>query len=177
MPLLREFNDPEFLSCDFVTQILEGMQFMHRKVVAHSCQVCLLYASRLTFSRFIDVTSISIMTDASSTVPHGWRFIHNKFALNGRELVLTTASDTTSSAIAALSDFSSVRVQSSPVLKDATTTLQNWGSKIPYWYVALASYDESPLCVGKTHQKYLGLRFKFMLTLDFLTRPTALLAL
>ncbi|KAF5380184.1 hypothetical protein D9615_006183 [Tricholomella constricta] len=70
MPVLRDFNDPEFGArgevVDFVTQILEGMAFMHVHHVAHS-----------------DLTAVNIMMDARPILPQGWHFATTCFTPNG----------------------------------------------------------------------------------------------
>lgn len=61
MPLLRPFDDPEFTVIgevvDFVTQILEGLAFMHSHNIAHG-----------------DCTGANIMMDARPIYPRGWHF-------------------------------------------------------------------------------------------------------
>ncbi|KAG5642296.1 hypothetical protein DXG03_003040 [Asterophora parasitica] len=70
MPVLRDFNDPEFGArgevVDFVTQMLEGMTFMHSQGVAHS-----------------DLTAVNIMMDARPILPRGWHFSAPRSAPNG----------------------------------------------------------------------------------------------
>ncbi|GLB34249.1 putative protein kinase [Lyophyllum shimeji] len=62
MPPLRPFDDPEFGAVgevvDFVTQMIEGMVFMHRHLVAHG-----------------DLTTPNIMMDARPILPTGWHFV------------------------------------------------------------------------------------------------------
>ncbi|KAF8978552.1 kinase-like domain-containing protein [Cyathus striatus] len=62
MPALRPFNDPEFANVDevvdFVTQILEGLDFMHSNLFAHG-----------------DCTGANIMMDARPIFPNGWHFV------------------------------------------------------------------------------------------------------
>ncbi|KAF9011831.1 hypothetical protein BDQ17DRAFT_1405435 [Cyathus striatus] len=70
MPILRPFNDPEFGTIpeivDFVSQILEGLMFMHDNLVAHG-----------------DCTGANVMMDAHSILPHGWHFIADNCAPDG----------------------------------------------------------------------------------------------
>ncbi|KAG5640396.1 hypothetical protein DXG03_008805, partial [Asterophora parasitica] len=62
MPSLRTYDEPEFGAVgevvDFVTQMLEGMQFMHDQLVAHG-----------------DLTTQNIMMDARPILPSGWHFV------------------------------------------------------------------------------------------------------
>ncbi|KAF8958502.1 kinase-like domain-containing protein [Flammula alnicola] len=62
MPVLRRFDDPEFLMVcevvDFVSQVLEGLAFLHENNVAHH-----------------NLTAEHIMMDAKSIVPTGWHFV------------------------------------------------------------------------------------------------------
>ncbi|KAJ3511341.1 hypothetical protein NLJ89_g4151 [Agrocybe chaxingu] len=62
MPVLRKFDDPEFLSVcevvDFVSQVLEGLSFLHENNVAHH-----------------NLTGEHIMMDAKSIIPTGWHFV------------------------------------------------------------------------------------------------------
>ncbi|KAG2013082.1 other/AgaK1 protein kinase [Coprinopsis cinerea AmutBmut pab1-1] len=59
MPLLRRFDDPEFgyveEVIDFVTQVLEGLVFLHSHLIAHN-----------------DFTGANIMMDARPILPSGW---------------------------------------------------------------------------------------------------------
>uniref|UniRef100_A0A8H7Y0M7 Protein kinase domain-containing protein n=1 Tax=Psilocybe cubensis TaxID=181762 RepID=A0A8H7Y0M7_PSICU len=61
-PVLRRFDDPPFLmACevvDFVSQVLEGLAFMHENNVAHH-----------------NLTAEHIMMDAKALVPTGWHFV------------------------------------------------------------------------------------------------------
>ncbi|KAG5728180.1 hypothetical protein E4T56_gene19317 [Termitomyces sp. T112] len=72
MPLLRDFNDPEFGAhgevIDCVTQLLEGLVFMHDHLVAHT-----------------DLTTVNIMMDAQPILPQGWHFASPSVAPNGYE--------------------------------------------------------------------------------------------
>ncbi|KDR84181.1 hypothetical protein GALMADRAFT_56099 [Galerina marginata CBS 339.88] len=62
MPVLRRFDDPDFLMVcevvDFVSQVLEGLTFLHENNVAHH-----------------NLTAEHIMMDAKSIVPTGWHFV------------------------------------------------------------------------------------------------------
>jgi len=62
MPVLRRFDDPEFrLVCDvvdFVSQVLEGLTFLHENNVAHH-----------------NLTAEHIMMDAKAIIPTGWHFV------------------------------------------------------------------------------------------------------
>ncbi|KAF5388385.1 hypothetical protein D9615_000860 [Tricholomella constricta] len=62
MPSLRPFYNPEFGAVgevvDFVTQMIEGMEFMHKHLVAHG-----------------DLTTQNIMMDARPILPSGWHFV------------------------------------------------------------------------------------------------------
>ncbi|KIJ95230.1 hypothetical protein K443DRAFT_11526 [Laccaria amethystina LaAM-08-1] len=66
MPLLRPFDDPEFTVIgeivDFVTQIVEGLTFMHSHNIAHG-----------------DCTGMNIMMDARPIHPQGWHFVVKEF--------------------------------------------------------------------------------------------------
>ncbi|KAG5647721.1 hypothetical protein DXG03_008444 [Asterophora parasitica] len=62
MPPLRPYMNPEFGAIgevvDFVTQMLEGMRFMHKHFIAHG-----------------DLTTQNIMMDPRSILPSGWHFV------------------------------------------------------------------------------------------------------
>ncbi|KAF5388308.1 hypothetical protein D9615_000851 [Tricholomella constricta] len=62
MPPLRAYDNPEFGAVgevvDFVTQLHEGMEFMHKRLVAHG-----------------DLTTQNIMMDARPILPSGWHFV------------------------------------------------------------------------------------------------------
>ncbi|KAF9562452.1 hypothetical protein CPC08DRAFT_706660 [Agrocybe pediades] len=62
MPVLRRFDDPEFLVAsevmDFVTQVTEGLAFLHKNNVAHH-----------------NLNADHIMMDAKALVPTGWHFV------------------------------------------------------------------------------------------------------
>ncbi|RDB27165.1 hypothetical protein Hypma_004589 [Hypsizygus marmoreus] len=70
MPSLRPFDDPEFgavgEAVDFVTQILEGLSFMHSHLVAHG-----------------DLTGLNIMMDGRPILPGGWHFVDGCFTPDG----------------------------------------------------------------------------------------------
>ncbi|KII93045.1 hypothetical protein PLICRDRAFT_377913 [Plicaturopsis crispa FD-325 SS-3] len=70
MPLLRQFNDPEFTSVgeavDFVRQTLEGLCFMHEHRVAH-----------------LDCATFNIMMDATDIYPQGWHPLRRSYARDG----------------------------------------------------------------------------------------------
>ncbi|KAF5388388.1 hypothetical protein D9615_000863 [Tricholomella constricta] len=70
MPPLRPYSDPEFGAVgevvDFVTQMIEGMQFMHKVLVAHG-----------------DLTTPNIMMDAQPILPSGWHFVAYNCAVDG----------------------------------------------------------------------------------------------
>ncbi|KAG5641208.1 hypothetical protein DXG03_005767 [Asterophora parasitica] len=74
MPILRPFDDPDFGArgevVDFVTQILEGMSFMHVHLVAHA-----------------DLTAANVMMDARPILPKGWHFASLGFTPNGYESI------------------------------------------------------------------------------------------
>ncbi|KAG5642678.1 hypothetical protein DXG03_002336 [Asterophora parasitica] len=59
---LRPYANPEFGAVgevvDFVTQLIEGMEFMHKHLVAHG-----------------DLTTQNIMMDARPILPSGWHFV------------------------------------------------------------------------------------------------------
>lgn len=78
MPLLRPFDDPEFQAIgevvDFVTQILEGLTFMHSHNIAHG-----------------DCTGANIMMDARPIYPQGWHFKANVCAPDGVTFVTPLA--------------------------------------------------------------------------------------
>ncbi|KAF8994796.1 hypothetical protein BDQ17DRAFT_1412406 [Cyathus striatus] len=70
MPVLRPFNDPDFGAVDeivdFVSQILEGLIFMHDNLVAHG-----------------DATGVNVMMDARPILPDGWHFVADYSAPDG----------------------------------------------------------------------------------------------
>ncbi|KAG5653367.1 hypothetical protein H0H81_000868 [Sphagnurus paluster] len=70
MPPLRRYADPEFGAVgevvDFVTQVVEGMEFMHKHLVAHG-----------------DLTTQNIMMDARPILPSGWHFVAQHRDLSG----------------------------------------------------------------------------------------------
>ncbi|KAF5320995.1 hypothetical protein D9619_000741 [Psilocybe cf. subviscida] len=61
-PVLRRFDDPEFGAVseivDFITQILEGMAFLHENNIAHH-----------------NLTAEHIMMEAKPILPTGWHFV------------------------------------------------------------------------------------------------------
>ncbi|KAJ8592592.1 hypothetical protein M405DRAFT_812477 [Rhizopogon salebrosus TDB-379] len=67
MPLLRPFNDPEFMVMgevvEFIQQILDGLQFMHKHGVAHR-----------------DCVGLNIMMDATTMYPNGWHPIRRSLS-------------------------------------------------------------------------------------------------
>ncbi|KAF5374685.1 hypothetical protein D9615_008948 [Tricholomella constricta] len=67
---LRRYADPEFGAVgevvDFVTQLIEGMEFMHKHLVAHG-----------------DLTTQNIMMDARPILPSGWHFVAHNCTLDG----------------------------------------------------------------------------------------------
>lgn len=74
MPLLRRFDDPEFGAVgevvDFVTQVLEGMEFMHSQAVAHG-----------------DLTGANIMMDGFPIFPNGWHFVVPTFSADAVDIL------------------------------------------------------------------------------------------
>ncbi|KAF5388421.1 hypothetical protein D9615_000849 [Tricholomella constricta] len=70
MPTLRPYSNPEFGAVgevvDFVTQMIEGMEFMHQQLVAHG-----------------DLTTQNIMMDARPILPSGWHFVAQHRDLDG----------------------------------------------------------------------------------------------
>ncbi|KAF9534658.1 hypothetical protein CPB83DRAFT_802734 [Crepidotus variabilis] len=62
MPVLRRFDDPEFVVVsevvDFISQALEGLVFLHENHVAHN-----------------NLIADHIMMDAKSIIPTGWHFV------------------------------------------------------------------------------------------------------
>ncbi|RDB28259.1 hypothetical protein Hypma_001452 [Hypsizygus marmoreus] len=75
MPVLRPYDDPEFRAVgevvDFVTQLLEGLDFMHSHNVAHG-----------------DLAAANIMMDATPIYPQGWHFVLDSCAPNGIDLLV-----------------------------------------------------------------------------------------
>ncbi|KAG1733119.1 hypothetical protein EDB19DRAFT_1896652 [Suillus lakei] len=67
MPLLRPFNDPEFMTIgevvEFIQQILDGLHFMHKHGVAHR-----------------DCVGLNIMMDATTMYPNGWHPIRRSLS-------------------------------------------------------------------------------------------------
>ncbi|KAI0700985.1 kinase-like domain-containing protein [Cerioporus squamosus] len=67
MPYLRPFNDPEFTAVgdaiDFVSQMLEGLAFMHAHYVVHR-----------------DIASLNVMMDASSLYPQGHHPVQRNYS-------------------------------------------------------------------------------------------------
>ncbi|KAG5653364.1 hypothetical protein H0H81_000865 [Sphagnurus paluster] len=84
MPSLRRYADPEFGTVgevvDFVTQLIEGMDFMHSHHIAHGYifkRSIILVATNYRMNS--DLTTQNIMMDARPIIPSGWHFVaHNR---------------------------------------------------------------------------------------------------
>ncbi|RDB17155.1 hypothetical protein Hypma_001985 [Hypsizygus marmoreus] len=174
MPLLRQFNDPEFLFVgeiiDFVTQLLEGMEFMHRKLVAHA-----------------DLTSVNIMMDALPILPRGWHFLLPSFAPNGKDILRPRARIDHPVRYYIIDYDCSVRFLpgQSPIIRGLGGRDDDPPELVgrePFDHFKLDVFTLGNVFLKEFRQKYLGLEFldtliHFMMTADFHERPTAVVAL
>ncbi|KAF9461620.1 kinase-like domain-containing protein [Collybia nuda] len=170
MPLLRQFDDPEFGSLgevvDFVTQILEGTAFIHRNLVAHG-----------------DLTGANIMMDASSILPRGWHFVSPSFTPDGQNILAPLARIDYPVKYFIIDHDCSVRFSpgQSPIIdglggrdNDAPELFQ----RKPFDHFKLDVFTLGNVFLKDFSQKYLGLEFlesltDFMMTRDPHMRPTA----
>ncbi|KAF8056644.1 hypothetical protein FPV67DRAFT_646250 [Lyophyllum atratum] len=171
MPLLRDFNDPDFGArgevVDFITQILEGMAFMHTHFVAHA-----------------DLTTVNIMMDARPIIPQGWHFASRCFAPNGYE-DLRPLSRIDHPVRYYIIDFdNAVRFKpgDSPIIKGLggrdSDPPELSTIHIPFDHYKLDVFTVGNVILKEFRKKYLGLEFldsliSIMMTRDFRKRPTA----
>ncbi|RDB20142.1 hypothetical protein Hypma_012977 [Hypsizygus marmoreus] len=174
MPILRPFDSPEFCAIgevvDFVTQLLEGMEFMHRNLVAHG-----------------DLTTQNIMMDARPILPGGWHFVADMYAPNGHdELTPLTRSDHPVRYFVIDYDCSLRLRPGQPHLvtefggRDGDPP--EYTSRNPYDPFKIDVFTLGNVFYKDFYQKYEGLEFlasliDFMKTRDFRQRPTAQVAL
>ncbi|RDB24657.1 hypothetical protein Hypma_008222 [Hypsizygus marmoreus] len=174
MPLLRAFNNPEFLFIgeivDFVTQLLEGTEFMHRKLVAHA-----------------DLTGVNIMMDALPIFPRGWHFVHSSFAPNGKEILKPRARIDYPVRYYIIDYDCSLRFHpgQSPIIRglggrdnDPPELL----GREPFDHFKLDVFTLGNVFLKECRQKFLGLEFldnliQLMMIRDFHQRPTSLVVL
>ncbi|RDB17255.1 hypothetical protein Hypma_001975 [Hypsizygus marmoreus] len=174
MPLLRPFDDPEFVFVgevvDFVTQILEGTEYMHRKLVAHC-----------------DLTGVNIMMDALPLFPRGWHFASPSFAPDGIKILKPRTRIDHPVRYYIIDYDCAVRFLpgQSPVIRglggrdDDPPELE---LPIPFDHFKLDVFTLGNVFRKDLRQKFIGLEFldsliQFMMTHDCNQRPTALVAL
>lgn len=170
MPILRPFNDPEFGArgevVDFVTQILDGITFMHSNLVAHS-----------------DLTSANIMMDARPIFPTGWHFTMDCFTPEGTEIVKPRARIDHPVRYYIIDYDFSVRFLpgQSPITKGLggrDHEVPELHTHQPFDHYKLDVFTVGNVLLKEFRQKFLGLEFltgliDVMMTPDFRKRPTA----
>ncbi|RDB20135.1 hypothetical protein Hypma_012979 [Hypsizygus marmoreus] len=174
MPVLRSFDDPEFGTIgevvDFVTQVLEGMEFMHSQLVAHG-----------------DLTGPNIMMDARPILPHGWHFVADHCTPNGLD-PLTPLSRIDRPVRYVIVDYDvSIRMRPGQphLINDnggRDRDPPELATRRPYDPFKLDVFTLGNVYNKEFYQKYLGLDFladlmKEMMTPDFSKRPSAHAAL
>ncbi|KAG5641199.1 hypothetical protein DXG03_005781 [Asterophora parasitica] len=171
MPVLRTFKDPDFgvrgEVVDFVTQILEGMVFMHSNQVAHA-----------------DLTSANIMMDARPILPKGWHFSTICFTPNGYENIKPLARIDNPVRYYIIDFDNSVRFQpgQSAIVKGLggrdNDPPELAKTSIPFDHYKLDVFTVGNVLYKEFRKKYLGLEFldsliEMMKTPDWRIRPTA----
>ncbi|GLB34243.1 putative protein kinase [Lyophyllum shimeji] len=174
MPPLRPYEDPEFGAVgevvDFVTQMIEGMMFMHKHLVAHG-----------------DLTTQNIMMDARPILPTGWHFVAKHCTPDGVTPIAPLARIDNPVRYIIIDFDCAVRL-----LEGQPRLITDFGGRDgdPPEYKSLDPYDPFKIDVftlGNVfykdfYQKYEGLDFlasliDFMKTADFRKRPDAEMAL
>lgn len=173
MPLLRPFNDPDFGAAgeviDFVTQLLEGLDFMHERLVAHC-----------------DLTGPNIMMDAVPILPEGWHFNAIRITPHAKGFITPLPRIDHPVRYYIIDYDCAVRFRpgESPIIR-------GWGGRDtdvpelapsevekPFDHFKLDVFTLGNVFLKDIRQKHAELEFldgliKFMMTKDFRERPTA----
>ncbi|KAF8166987.1 hypothetical protein BJ912DRAFT_797366, partial [Pholiota molesta] len=169
-PLLRRFDDPEFMMVcdvvDFVSQVLEGLTFLHENNVAHH-----------------NLTAEHIMMDAKSIIPTGWHFVSHFCEPDGMTRIspLDRKSHTVRYYFVGFGNCYHVSPKQMPLVVDiggSDTDVPELSTMKPYDPFKLDIYTLGNIIYKEIYLKYQGLDFlrdlvDYMRITDFQKRPNS----